>query len=225
MLERPIAIVVAILVTFTSGENVGQGNLDLDDEWSFLWYEDEPFMLYCNSSTLNVQGSDYIMWEKPSKDGEDTLRFERNHNDTHYQTNHFAGVDGFQLHIKKVTSETSGVFVCRVHDGTSHVSKGHALVGINIREKKYEELFDKYRRQFIVAIIATAVFVVPLATICIVYQFRYERRMGLDKKTSFSNGREYEMKADGLAYTVQAPEDNGAYENPQFTRDASSTNF
>lgn len=219
------AISVAILMSFTYGENVGQGKLNLDDEWSYLWYEDEPFMLYCNSSTLNVHGGDYIKWEKPSKEGGNTLKFDRNHNDTSYQTNNFAGVDGFQLHIKKVTSETSGVFVCHVHDGNTHISRGHAIVGINIRERKYEELFDKYRGHFIVAIVATVVFVVPLATICIVYQFRYERRMGIDKKSVHTNGRDYEMKPDGLAYSVQAPEGKGAYENPHFTRDGSSTNL
>ena len=226
MLNRSVisAIVVAILVTFTSGENVGQGKLNLDDEWSYLWYEDEPFILYCNSSELNVQGGDYIMWEKPSKEG-DTLKFERDHNDTSYQTNSFSGVDGFQLHIKKVTSVTSGVFLCHVHDGMTGISRGNGVVGINIRERKYEEMFDKYRGHFIVAIIATGVFVVPLATICIVYQFRYERRLGMDKKTSYNNGRGYEMKPDGLAYAVQAPEGKGAYENPQFTRDGSSTNL
>ena len=230
MLYRTVisAIAVALLVTFSSAKNVGHGKTDLDEEWSFLCYENEPFMLYCNSSELSVQTTDYIMWEKPSKVG-DTLTFKRNHNDMNYQTNEYFGVEGFQLHIKKVTPETSGVFVCHVHDGGTGISRARAIVGINIRERKYEEMFDKYRWHFIVAVIATAVFVIPLATICIVYQFRYERRM--DKKMTYTyNGRGHEMKRypDGLADTVQAPEGKGAYENPEFAREpslGSSTNL
>lgn len=214
------AILCAVLLIVSSGERVGQGNtFTSDKDWSYQWYENEPFMLYCNTSELDVSDSDYILWEKPSlEDPAKHLFLQRDHDDDNYKIYPFSGVEGFQLHIKKITAETSGVYVCRVHDKTTGVARGQTILGINIRDKKYEELFDKYRSHFIVAIIATAVFVVPLATMCITYHFRYERTHHMGARYA-QNGREMKPYPDGLADTVQAGE-KGAYENPDFREDS-----
>lgn len=207
------AILATILLTFSSGERIGYGNTDLDKEWSYIWYENEPFNLYCNSSALNVQSPDYIRWEKPSKDG-GKLTFEKKHNDDNYAIQEYFGVEGFQLRVKKVTAETSGVFVCRVHNYTTGSARADSIVGINIRERRYDDMFDKYRSHFIVAVIATAVFLVPLATICFVYHYRYERRSGQNMSYPVT-GRDHAAKTypDGLA------DGEGGYENPDFKQE------
>lgn len=208
------SVLSALLLTATSGVRIGQGDKSVDKEWSYIWYENEPFILYCNSSKLAVKDSDYIRWEKPSKDG-DTVILKRDHDDGNYKINQYFGVEGFQLEIKKITSGTKGVYVCRVHDNDTGVSRGHTILGINIREQQYDDLFDKYRHHFVVAVIATAVFLVPFATVCITYHFRYERRHGTREKYSPNEMTRY---PNGLA------EDKGAYENPTFTQDSANQN-
>ena len=208
----------AMLLAVCMGERVGYGDTN-DDEWSYLWYPDEPFQLYCNSSKLSVRNTEYIVWQTP---GEKILQ--PDHDDNLFKTNEYFGVPGYELHIKKLTSETSGVYICRVHENGTNVLRTQTILGINIRDHKYDELFDKYRHHVIVAVIATVVFVVPFATVCIVFQFRYrtpEQRARAQEKKHRSyayNGHQQEMqkyRPDGLA-EVQSVEGKGAYENPEF---------
>ena len=208
----------AMLLALGLAERVGRSNTN-DDEWSYLWYPDEPFLLYCNSSTLNVTDTEYIKWMTPGKKILDS-----GFNDTQYATVEWYGVPGYELRIKKITAETSGVYTCRVHDSSTNVLRAHTIFGINIREHKYDDMFDKYRHHLIVAVVATVVFLVPFLTVCIVYNYRYttpEDRARRQEKKSRSyeyNGHQHEMQKyppDGLA-EVRSQDEKGAYENPEF---------
>lgn len=206
-------MLVAALFGLARAE-VGFSDMNADVyDWGYDWYRGESFSFYCNNSAMAVTTDHYVTWMTPSSK---ILRLD--HDDEDFKVDTYAGISGFQLTLKNVQPQLHGVYVCQVYDGISRVKQGQIIFGMNVHTEKYRDLTEKYRSNIIVAFIATAVFVVPFATVCFVYHFQYrtqEEKDNLQKKrlTHKQFGRSEGAEFD--VYKVK-PSDDGAYENPDF---------
>ncbi|XP_045203698.1 uncharacterized protein LOC123556787 [Mercenaria mercenaria] len=186
------------------------------EDWAYQWYSDESFRFQCYISGLNVSQTDYVTWQTP-----DQKTLPKSHNDTVYGLISKDNVADFELLIKKINPNVHGVYICKVHDDQG-VVRGHTIYGLNIHEAKYHEILDKYKRQINVAIIATAVFLVPVITICLVWHFQYVTPEMEAKRRQRKTGKPYSVSNDmqmatngQLADSMASPEWKGAYENPE----------
>ena len=150
----------AVLIFYTAFVKGQHGYVNNDGAFGHTRYMNEQFRMYCNSSTLLVNSSDYITWETPHKD-----ILAAPFNDNNYELVEWFGVEGFELHIKSITTYTTGVYICRVGNKNNHAIRGRGIIGLYIHEHKYDDLFDKYRDNLVRAFIASGVFLVlALAT-------------------------------------------------------------
>ncbi|XP_060579436.1 uncharacterized protein LOC132736343 [Ruditapes philippinarum] len=204
-------VLVALVASVISEEGVSN-----NDDWAYQWYSGESFRFRCHISGLNVTEPGYVTWETA-----DHKVLSKHHNDTEYELFKYNMVDGFELLIKNVNPNVHGVYICKVFTSGGEI-RGHTIYGLNIHEVKYHVMMDKYKSQINVALIATAVFLVPILTTCLVWHFQYvtpemeararRRKMG-QKPYSISN--EMQTTNGHLADTVASPEWNGAYENKE----------
>lgn len=200
--------------------SVLEGVSDNEDGWAYQWYTGEPFRIQCHASGLNVNDTYYAIWDTPTRKA-----LPRYYTDDEYQVNAFNSIDDAELVVKDIQSAVHGVYTCKVYDYASMTMQFRAIYGLNIREAKYHNLIDKYTHNITVALIATAVFIVPLATVCLVWRFRYETEADRASRKSRRSGKPYhaahEIKHtafdEGLTDSVVSPEGKGAYENPNLS--------
>ena len=152
------------MVSCETGYNSDQDN----GNWAYQWYIGEPFEMVCNTSSLNVQPMEWIVWETPN----DELLNGTVDTD-HYKVEDRNNVNNFVLTIKRVQPTFHGVYKCHVFD-SSMATRDKTIFGLNIREAKHRDNSDRYNYNIKVAFIATAVFLAPVLTICLVQHFRYQ---------------------------------------------------
>lgn len=172
--------------------------------WAFNAYIDDEYVLYCNDSETQIATNEIVRWKTPSGQN---LADDQN---DQYQVLEMHGITGYALKIKKMTSSDGGIYVCHIYSGND---VRHTLVrGLNLSGPMYHSLSDKYRDQFIVAIVATVVFFVPFVGVCGIYKFRY-KMYDDDKRDYLDNGTGMrETVADNVRYN-----EKGAYANPGST--------
>lgn len=205
-------LLVVLSLCLVSMATAMEGRSDKDD-WAYQWYTGEPFRFQCQTSGLNFTGNNYVVWDTPTR-----KMLPTGHDDEHYKLYTADGIRDVELLIKNVQAEYHGVYTCHMYSDTAK-AVGKVIYAINVHDVKHHDMIDKYRHNIIVAVIATAVFICPFATVCMVWQFRYEERDR--RKHKGSNGKPYvvdhELKAgppaDGIAESVMSPEGKGAYEN------------
>ncbi|KAL4229748.1 hypothetical protein ACF0H5_010137 [Mactra antiquata] len=176
--------------------------------WAFQWYTGESFRFECNTSkVLNNSVNDLrVFWDTPVGKG-----FPNDFTDARFEANDTNGVYNGKLTVKDVQEPVHGVYMCHVYDAGTNDKKGTVVYGLNIHEPKYHTIMDKYRRNITIAFIATAVFLVPVATIFFVWKFQYRSLEDKDRQTERKMKRKYQ---GGIASTVASPEGDDAYENP-----------
>lgn len=207
-------LAVALSLCVVSMATAAMEGVSNGDDWAYQWYTGEPFRFKCQTSGLNITADNYVVWDTPTRK---TLPI--NHDQTDYQLSTVDGVRDVELLVKNVRSEFHGVYTCHVYADNTAKNVGKVIYGLNIHDVKYHDMIDKYRHNIVVAVIATVVFIVPFATICLVKQFQYEERT--KRKHGTTNGKpymvEHELKQpyyDGVAENVKSTEGEGAYENP-----------
>jgi hypothetical protein len=150
-----------------------------------------------------------VEWDTPTK-----MSLPTEYSDEDYKVETVDNIENVELLVKKIREENHGVYTCKVYDKNRDLT-AKVVYGLNIHSKKYRDMTDKYRSNIIVAFVATAVFIVPVATILLLWNFRYEARM----ETSGKRGRMYvengkkEPPTYTIAATVMSPEGEGAYDN------------
>lgn len=189
------------------------------EEWAYQWYTDESFRFVCHIANVNISQTDHVIWETPDK-----RTLQSPHNDTDYQllTSSNTGVNGLELVVKNVHQSVHGVYICTVKNQKDAVV-GRTIYGLNIHEPKYHDMMDKYRHQIYVALVATAVFIVPLFTTCFVWHFQYvtpemeARRLRRARGDPYHANNEMQQVATNgkLAQSVMSSEGNWVYENPE----------
>jgi len=207
MLANMKAVFVFVSVLAVALAETGRSS-NVEEDWAYQWFLDEAFLLTCNSSKLNVQSGEYITWMTPQK-----TYITVGQNDSIYELRNGSGVMGLELLIKQVNLDVGGVYTCYVHNDTMRRAK--RILGINVHEAKYRKMFEKYRSNFIVAVIATAVFVVPLATSCFVYQFQYSDPETKARKARRRAGHQYTANGGDMPMKSHEP-GTGGQENPGF---------
>lgn len=180
-------------------------------DWAYQWYEDEEFSFKYVPSNSTQDVELYVVWESPNHGNLTTATVKAD--DPLFEVKDTYNVVNGELRFKKITSGVHGVYICWVTLNNDHSAiVNRTIFGLNIREKRYRSMSDKYSSNIIVAVVATAVFIVPLITICVTYRFSYENRKGIKPKRKYmQNGDGYDMT---VANTVAASE-KGAYENPE----------
>lgn len=197
-----------------------EGYADNNDWWAFEWYIGEPFRFKCQTSGLNFTSNSLVVWDTPTKKSLPT-----SYDEDDYKVSTVDNVVDVELLVKKIQEENHGVYICRVYTKDTRDMTGKVIYGLNIHGKKYRDMTDKYRRNIVIAFVATAVFVVPVATIFLLWNFRYEVRV----EKSQGKGRMYvedgkkEPPSDSIAATVMSADGKGAYENPEITEQNVST--
>ena len=200
------------LVALTDAEE-GVSN---DHDWAYQWYSGESFRIRCHISGLNASATDYVTWETPAHKDLST-----NYNGTDYELFNYNNVEDLEILIKNINSNVHGVYICKLYN-SGEVLRGHTIYGLNIHEEKYHDMMDKYKKQINVALIATAVFIVPVITCCLVWQFQYvtpememrARRRKLGQKP-YSVSSEMQTTNGTFTDAVAAPEWKGAYDNKE----------
>ena len=194
-------------------------------EWAILMMESETAMLNCedgfpehelNSSLANT----YVLsWKLPNGN-----MLSGNHNDAMFELKSGQnGIAGYVLEIKKFKYEYSGAYICMVED-TMYNQSMYILRGINMHDRKYASLAEKYEHNIIVAVVASVVFLVPFLGACLVYKYRWQseedkaarkaKKLGNKEAASYDNGVMKEFPPNSAAESVKASEGGGAYENP-----------
>jgi hypothetical protein len=151
-----------------------------------------------------------VVWDTPTE-----MSLPTGTDDDNYKVETVDGIADVELLVKKIREENHGVYTCRVYEKKTRDMTAKVVYGLNIHSKKYRDMTDKYRSNIIVAFVATAVFIVPVATILLLWNFRYEARMETSGKRGgmyVQNGKK-ELPTDSIAATVMSPEGKGAYEN------------
>jgi len=184
------------------------------DVWAYQWYEDESFKFTYVHPESNDTSALYVEWASPNHG----IITQSASNDALFEVMDSGNIVNGEITIKKVTSEVSGVYVCTVmlyNDRTVTVNR--TIFGLNVHEQRYRSMSTKYNRNIALAFIVTAVFLVPLLTICLTYKFSYENR---HPSSSHKNGvrsnmysvDDYQMKGD-VTDAVKSADGNGAYVN------------
>ncbi|XP_060080866.1 uncharacterized protein LOC132560220 [Ylistrum balloti] len=188
-------------------------NVDDDMNWSTLVVMDAEVTLHCNDSVSMIQQGEIGRWTIPSKEV-----LPDSHNDSHFQVQSMYGIEGYALLVKKVKSESQGIYVCIIYNGDEPRDQVVRLVNYN--GPKYENMSEKYETHVIIAVVATATFIGLLLIVCLTYRFRYrtteEKMFAHNFRDQPSNG-----KSRTIADTVSAPEGKSAYDN----RALNSTNL
>ncbi|XP_060579438.1 uncharacterized protein LOC132736344 [Ruditapes philippinarum] len=197
------------LLSIVTAEMVGYN--DDNEWWAFQWYMGEPFRFKCQLSVLNLTSNNRVVWDTPTK-----MSLPTEYSDEDYKVETVDNIANVELLVKKIREENHGVYTCKVYENkNTRDMTAKVVYGLNIHSKKYRDMTDKYRSNIIVAFVATAVFIVPVATILLLWNFRYEARM----ETSGKRGRMYvengkkEPPTYTIAATVMSPEGEGAYDN------------
>ncbi|WAQ99082.1 hypothetical protein MAR_023455, partial [Mya arenaria] len=150
-----------------------------------------------------INSNQYVTWG-PIPMVETHMELKNGTVNNYYEVRSKGGVGGAELYVKKVLPEVHGVYVCNVYnEDTTPYNK--TIFALNLRDQRYRVLGDKYKHNVVVAVISTAVFLVPLITLCILHRFRWEAR-----NPEEAVKRKYAY-ADGTSL-----EGNGAYMNPAF---------
>ncbi|XP_033743165.1 uncharacterized protein LOC117329352 [Pecten maximus] len=181
-------------------------NIDDDTDWSTFVDINAEVTLHCNNSVTMIQQGEIGRWTVPS---EEILT--DNHNDSNFQVHSMYGIEGYALLVKKVTTETQGVYVCIIYNGVH--AREQVLRLVNYNGPQYENLSEKYETHIIIAVVATATFIGLLLIVCLTYRFRYR---SAEEKVFAHNFQEQAdvRKSRTIADTVSAPEGKSAYDNP-----------
>lgn len=206
-----LILVLTTLTTFSASE---EGVSDTD-EWAYQWYHDEPFRFRCHIAGLNISHTDHVVWETP-----DTNILNSPYNGTDFQLFTEDNISGLELLVKRVHPSVHGVYICSVKDENEAV-KGRTIYGLNIHDVKYHDMMDKYKHQIYVALVTTAVFLVPLLTTCFVWHFQYvtpemeDRRQRRKGRQPYSVNNRMQMASNGRAESAKG---NWTYDNEVFTQ-------
>ncbi|XP_045203696.2 uncharacterized protein LOC123556786 [Mercenaria mercenaria] len=208
--------IALLLCTMSIATAAMEGVNYREDWWAYQWYTGEPFLFKCQNSGLNITANNYVKWDTPT-----AKALSSTYNEADYEVKTTDNIRGVEILVKKVDAEFHGVYTCIVYDNKGD-EDSRVIYGLNIHDVKYRDMMDKYRHSIIVAVVATAVFIVPFATTCFVWHFWYEevskRKLGKSGKTSYVVDSEMkEPPTDGIAATVMSSEGEGAYDNPNLS--------
>lgn len=208
------ALLSVCLVSMVS--SVLEGVSNDEDWWAYQWYTGEPFRIQCRTSGLNENKTYLAIWDTPT-----IKALPRSTDNDVFQVKAFDDIEDAELVVKNIQSAVHGVYVCKVYDVDSSVRviQFRAIYGLNIREAKYHNMIDKYIHNISLALIVTAAFVVPLATICLVWRFRYQTDADKASRKARRSGKPYQVDREmkSTADSVVSPEGKGAYENPNLS--------
>lgn len=164
---------------------VGMVICDLPNDWAYQTVRDGTITLYCNDSSININDDEYGQWTIPS--GKELVNHFNNSLLT-VQMEH--QIEGFSLLIKKVEASLDGVYICKVKSVTTHVIRMTAIRGVNLYQPLAKSASAQYQYHFIVAVVASVVFAVPLLGACAIYKFRYKSQEEKSRKYNVRH-REY----------------------------------
>ncbi|KAK3100566.1 hypothetical protein FSP39_021872 [Pinctada imbricata] len=218
-----------LLVLFGCG--YGQEN---SFEWGVLALAGEKTMLTCedgysmhmlNDSTPNIYT---LSWKVP---GGKILH--HNHDDNMFAVKEGDnGIQGFVLEIKSFDYHYDGAYICMVEDDDRNATMS-ILRGINMYDRKYASMSEKYERNIIIAFVATAVFLFLVLGTGLVYKYRWQseedkaaekaKRLGMTSPRAnyYVNDGAEELTTKTAADKVKAVNGEGGYENPNM--ESSST--
>lgn len=154
-------------VTMVTAE-VGHSNAD---DWSYRWYEGEPFIFTYQPGDGEIDTSRFVVWETPKG-----VILEHNATSGLYLVRDSAGIGNAQLNITEVTPQTRGVYICYVYIGSDKWPVERKLYGINLSGKKYRHGLDQYRKQLIVAAISSTGFLTIAMAVVTTHFCSYEFR-------------------------------------------------
>ncbi|XP_052796599.1 uncharacterized protein LOC128229016 [Mya arenaria] len=191
-----------------------EGDYKHMEDWAHQWYDNEPYYFRCTEALGNISAHDYdrVSWVTPKG------VIESNTSD-YYTLRDADGVKSAEIVIHKIEPALHGVYVCKVYNVSGNLVN-KTIFGLNVHEAKPRSYKDKYQRNINVAVISSAVFLVPVLSLCLLHHYSWEKRhpefMGR-KKYAVDDSHEMNRTASkngGLAATVASPEGKGAYENP-----------
>ena len=140
----------------------------VSDEWITTIYEDDfgqPVTFYCNTSLESNQpptNSTPAKWMF-----NDLTNMDKGCNSTKYAISE----DGYTMTILSAEQSDFGIYHCML---LTPESEWYLIkLGLNVRGPYYEDLWEKYRRNFIIGISAFAIFLVTAVSIILIYKKRY----------------------------------------------------
>ncbi|KAH3836174.1 hypothetical protein DPMN_109544 [Dreissena polymorpha] len=196
-MRRLVLLFLMPLLSLVAGD-VG---FTTEDEWAYQWYENEPFTIRCAAS-MPLFDNLTVTWAAPGEEGLLTTASVSQY----YEVRSSSNVSGSEIYVKSVTPSVHGIYVCHVHteDGEFY---NKSIFALNYRDVKYHSMGTKYRRNVIVAVISSVVFLVPLFTLCLLHEYSWEKRHPEYK--AMSRGKSQEMK---LAYEGKHDYINNAFQ-------------
>lgn len=212
-----LGVAVILCLVATASAELGVSG---EHGWAYQWYEGEEFSFRYIHPGRNASDPDLIViWETPG--GSNLTSTSLGADDPNFAVRDIEGIKDGELNFKRISEDLHGVYICHVYEYDSRVLVNRTIFGLNIREPRYRDMIDKYRRNIIVAFVSTAVFLVPLLAIILTYQFSYERVHGDKSKNGGTRAylygaNDFQMsKTEPRDFTepVKSPEGKGAYEN------------
>jgi len=211
------ALILTLVAIATNAENPGSNNEQ--GKWAYQWYLNEPFAFRC-TNVFNITGGHKVVWGPVPTIGMND-RLDSSVQNEHFQFRTHGGVPDAELFIEKVRPELHGVYQCNVINATGDTVH-KTIFALNWQEPLYKNINEKYERNIIVAFVATAVFILPVITLCVLFHFHWEaRHPEYEAKRKYAydnNGSEMKQTISDhdVARAVQSSEGKGAYENPDF---------